>query len=133
MNFKFKREMICRFRTEASRNISPGKCGTLFVSSSESSLNAVAKGLSVTRQDDVSPAPVCNRSHHCLDNVVIDCLARKTCKYRARDAIHCADVRRSLLPSSTVAEEAEVERYDVVPLLLRIFSPLSPVRIFLCS
>ena len=41
MNFKFKRE-TCRFRTEDSRNISLSKCGTLFVSASESSLNAFA-------------------------------------------------------------------------------------------
>ena len=47
--------------------------------------------------------------------------------------IHHAQVRRSLLLRCTVAEEPEVKQYDVVPFPLRILSPLSPARIFLCS
>ena len=68
-----------------------------------------------------------------FDHAVTDYFACKDCKHRARDMIHHAEARQSLLPSCAVAEEPEVERYDVVPFLLRILSPLSPVRIFLCS
>ena len=80
---------------------------------SESSLNAYAGGLSVALQDNVSPAPFCNRSHHRFDHVVTDCLACRNCKHCAM--IHRAEVRRSLLPSFTIVEEPAVERYDVVP------------------
>ena len=94
----------------------------------ESSLSAFASKLSITLQDDVSPVPVCNRSHHCFDNVVTVGFACKICNHRARDMIHSAEVRRSFSPAVLLPTNPESDDTMSCPI-----SCTSSVRLRQCE
>ena len=97
---------------------------------SESSLNALARKFSVAFQDYVRPAPVL------ATGATITLITKSRAASVVRTANTVPETWSTIQrygavfsPVELSRRTREVKRYDVVPFLLRILSPLSPVRI----